>query len=181
MCAGIGVLLIAVTMASCGDGSAEDNGTAKPSTIAGVAQTRAITPETHTQFRAAADTISEDVLETVSPSETTNPWTKDELDAIATTLAGECYDDKVQDKRKVCEVILNRVSCDGFPDTVLGVLTYPNAFCGYWSQSRQATESDYAVATQALRDWYGNGCQPLSNYLFFEAGDNRENVFREEY
>lgn len=181
MCAGIGVLLIAA-LASCGDGSVEDNDPAISPTVAVTAQIRASNPETFIPTYSAAEVISgdvpKDVLETTTP---TDPWTKDELDAIATTLAGECYDDKVQDKRKVCEVILNRVSCDGFPDTVLGVLTYPNAFCGYWSQSRQATESDYAVATQALRDWYGNGCQPLSNYLFFEAGENRENVFREEY
>ena len=45
-----------------------------------------------------APTIPEDVLEAITPKETkTDPWTKDELDAIATTVAGECYDDKVQD------------------------------------------------------------------------------------
>lgn len=37
-------------------------------------------------------------------------WRKDELHAIAQTLAGECYDDKELDKRRVCEVILNRAS-----------------------------------------------------------------------
>ena len=174
MCAGIGALLVVVTLASCGDGSAEDNSQAVSPMTAETAQMVAASYE--------VDTAPEDVPGTATPEETaTDPWTKDELKAVATTLAGECYDDKVQDKRKVCEVILNRVSHEGFPDTILGVLTYPNAFCGYWSQSRQASESDYAVATQALRDWYDNDCQPLSGYLFFEAGENRENVFREEY
>ena len=173
MCAGIGALLVVVTLASCGDGSAEDNSQAVSPMTAETAQVKAESSE--------APTIPEDVLEAITPKETkTDPWTKDELDAIATTVAGECYDDKVQDKRKVCEVILNRVSHSDFPDTILGVLSYPNAFCGYWSQSREASENEYAVATQALRDWYDNDCQPLSNYLFFEAGDNRENVFRED-
>lgn len=42
---------------------------------------------------------------------------------MARILAGECYEDKVQDKRLVCEVILNRVSNDDFGDTILDVLT----------------------------------------------------------
>ena len=41
--------------------------------------------------------------------------------------------------------------------------------------------NDYAVAEQALSDWYAGGCQPLSELLYFEAGENRENVFRSEY
>ena len=53
------------------------------------------------------------------------------------TLAGECYEDKEQDKRLVCEVILNRVSAGNFGGD--------------------------------------------TGYLFFEAGENRENIFRCEY
>lgn len=50
-------------------------------------------------------------------------WTEEEVEAMARILAGECYEDKVQDKRLVCEVILNRVSNDDFSDTILDVLT----------------------------------------------------------
>ena len=39
----------------------------------------------------------------------------------------------------------------------------------------------WAVAEQALKDWYSTGCAPLSEYLYFEAGDNRENEFRKEF
>ena len=108
-------------------------------------------------------------------------WCEDELHAIAKTLAGECYDDKEFDKRRVCEVILNRVSNSDFSDTVLGVLTAPAAFNGYWRQSRPISENDYAVAEQALRDWHDNGREPLSEWLFFNAGPNRENVFRSKF
>lgn len=109
------------------------------------------------------------------------PWTDEEVYAMALTLAGECYEDKPQDKRLVCEVILNRVSTEGFPDTVIGVVSAPNQFNGYWKQSRDVSENDIEIATQALRDWYDNDCQPLSKYLFFSAGENRENEFREEF
>lgn len=109
-------------------------------------------------------------------------WTQEELQAIAKTLAGECYDDKPEDKRSVCEVILNRVSDGRFGgDTILEVLTEENQFAGYWKQSRLISDNDLEVAEKALSDWYENDCEPLSEYLFFYAGDNRENVFRSEY
>lgn len=112
----------------------------------------------------------------------TNPWTDEELDAIALTLAGECYDDEELDKRHVCEVILNRVSDGRFGgESVMEVLTAENQFAGYWTQLRPVSENDYEVAKQALEDWYAGGCKALSEYLFFCAGDNRENKFRCEY
>lgn len=109
------------------------------------------------------------------------PWTPDELWIIALTLAGECYDDKENDKRLVCEVILNRVSDGRFGDTIYDVLSAENQFDGYWHQSRPVSDNDLDVAIQALTDWYANDCKPLSKYLFFTAGENRENVFRETF
>lgn len=108
-------------------------------------------------------------------------WSKDELHAIARTLAGECYDDKELDKRRVCEVILNRVSNSKFANTVLEVLRTPKAFNGYWKQSRPVSKNDYLVAEQALQDWYEGGCVPLSEWLFFSKGSKRENVFRSNF
>lgn len=117
----------------------------------------------------------------VEPEEPENPWTNEELEAMVLTLAGECYDDKPHDKRLVCEVILNRVSTVGFGNTILDVVSAPNQFDGYWTQSRDVTENDYEVAIQTLKDWYANDCEVLSEYLFFEAGSNRENEFRSEF
>ena len=104
-----------------------------------------------------------------------------EVNAIATTLAGECYDDKELDKYRVCEVILNRVSNIHFANTVLEVLTTSGAFDGYWKQSRPVSENDYAVAERALQEWYDGGCRPISELLYFSKGPNRENVFRSEF
>ena len=109
------------------------------------------------------------------------PIKASDIRAIAQTLAGECYDDKELDKRRVCEVILNRVSSKGFPNSVLGVLRMPNAFNGYWKQSRPVSFNDYAVAEKALKDWYGNECMPLSDLLYFKKGHGRENIFRVKY
>ena len=105
-------------------------------------------------------------------------WAKSDLMAIAKTLAGECYDDKVYDKRLVCEVILNRVSDDRFANSVIDVLETPNAFDGYWQQSRRISDNDIFVAEKALTDWYANDCQPLSDIRYFSAGEDRENIFR---
>lgn len=108
-------------------------------------------------------------------------WTEEDVEAMARILAGECYEDKVQDKRLVCEVILNRVSNDDFGDTIFDVLTEKNQFDSYWKQSRPVSKNDYEVVIQTLEDWYENDCKALSDYLFFEAGDNHENKFRKEF
>jgi hypothetical protein len=105
----------------------------------------------------------------------------EEVDAIAQTLAGECYDDKLTDKRLVAEVVVNRVSKGNFGEDVVGVVTARGQFCGYWDQSRPVSESDIRIAEETLRDWYEGGREPLSEYLFFHAGPNRENVFRTTY
>jgi hypothetical protein len=109
------------------------------------------------------------------------PFSDEEVEAIVRTLAGECYDDKVADKRKVVEVIVNRVSDGRFGENVIDVVTAKGQFAGYWNQSRPVSESDIQIAEETLTDWYANGCKALSEYLFFHSGPNRENVFRSEY
>lgn len=118
---------------------------------------------------------------TPEPTITPDPWTQEELQALARTLSGECYDDKPEDKRKVCEVILNRVSAGRFGDGIVAVVTAKSQFIGYWNPSRSISANDLEVAERALRDWYAGNCEPLSDYLFFVAGPNRENVFRVNY
>ena len=90
-------------------------------------------------------------------------------------------DEEVEDKRKVVEVILNRVSDGGFGKNVIDVVTAKGQFAGYGNQSRPVSESDIQIAEETLTDWYANDCKALSEYLFFCSGPNRENVFRSEY
>lgn len=108
-------------------------------------------------------------------------YSREEVTAIATTLAGECYDDKLEDKCSVAEVICNRVSDGNFGETVMDVVSAKGQFAGYYKQSRPISDSDIQIAEETLRDWYKNDCQKLSDYLFFCAGPNRENIFRTEY
>ena len=117
---------------------------------------------------------------TIEPLEE-KPFSDEEVEAIVRTLAGECYDDKMADKRKVVEVIVNRVSDGGFGENVIDVVTAKGQFAGYWRQSRPVSKSDIQIAEETLTDWYANDCKALSEYLFFCSGPNRENVFRSEY
>lgn len=139
----------------------------------------------HAELAEEPEIIEQIVVQTIQPVPQVvvekDPWTDAQVEAMVLTLAGECYDDKLNDKRLVCEVILNRTSAGAFPDTVEAVVSAPNQFDGYWTQSRDVSDSDIEIATQALEEWYSNDCQPLSDYLYFCAGSNRENVFRVEY
>lgn len=120
---------------------------------------------------------SEHVVE-VKPEK---PYSDEEIDAIVRTLVGECFDDKLEDKRKVAEVIVNRVSSDAFGCSVVDVVSAPGQFSGYWKPSRPVSESDIQIAEETLTAWYDNNCEALSEYLFFCSGPNRENIFRAVY
>lgn len=139
------------------------------------------------------DFSTKEVISTIAPMVTVLPiehvedtkdvkmFSDEEVEAIVRTLVGECYDDKLEDKKKVVEVILNRVSNEKFEKTVLEVVSAKGQFAGYWNQSRPVSESDIQIAEEILDKWYANDCKALSDYLFFRAGPNRENVFRVKY
>lgn len=80
------------------------------------------------------------------PTATPDPWTAEDVEAIARTLSGECYDDKLEDKRLVAEVILNRVSDGQWGDTVIEVVTAKNQFHGYWNPGRDISDTDREIA-----------------------------------
>jgi spore germination cell wall hydrolase CwlJ-like protein len=131
-------------------------------------------------------TETEPFIETEPITETepfieTEPFTDEEVEVIAKTLAGECYDDKLNDKRLVVEVILNRVSDGRFGESVIEVVSAKGQFNGYWKQNRPVSDSDIRIAKETLREWYENDCKKLSEYLYFCAGPNKENVFRTKY
>ena len=157
-----------VFLAGCANASATVTIAPTERAVAGVAPTPTETPTPAPETATPAP----------EPTATPDPWTADDIEAIARTLSGECYEDKMGDKRLVAEVILNRVSDGRWGDTVIEVVTAKSQFHGYWNPGRDVSDTDREIATQALRDWYANNCAALSEYLFFEAGPNRENVFR---
>ena len=160
------VMLIAVSLfTSCGSGGAPDESLSEAVKPSEPVYASSVTPKTQP---------------TPTVEEPNYRWTQEDVEAMALTLAGECYDDKPHDKRLVCEVILNRV-CNGYGDTSFEVCSAPHQFNGYTHQSRPVSENDYDIVIQTLKDWHDNDYQALSKYLFFSAGDNSENIFREEY
>jgi spore germination cell wall hydrolase CwlJ-like protein len=172
------VVLLLAALAALASGAA-----ATPDKPDAPAATVAPTPEPTRAPEASARTVtlSPAVTYAPEPEPTPEPWTAEDVAAIARTLAGECYDDRPADKRKVAETILNRVSAGRWGDTVAVVVTWPGQFRGYWSPSRDVSADDVRVAETALRDWYAGGCAPLSEWLYFGRGADRENVFRAEY
>ena len=104
-----------------------------------------------------------------------------EVELVAKTLRGECYDGQHDDKREVVRVICNRVSAAGrFGDSVEAVITAPRQFQGY-RPGNAPTVNDYEIAREILTEWYAGGCQPLGKNLFFSAGNGHKNVFHEKY
>lgn len=143
-----------------------------------------VTPYTAKDYVVLEATVAVEEMyyeSTYEPQPTPDPWTEEDVEALARTISGESYDDKPDDKRKVAEVVLNRLSNGYWGDTVLEVVTLKHQFRGYWKPGRDITENDMEVAIQALRDWYEGGCEPLSEYLYFFKGSNRENRFRKTY
>jgi hypothetical protein len=156
---GIAIIVILLLLTACGDKTAEFN--------------------TDAGNEPVAELPVDAPAKTIAPEEP--KWAPEEVQAMALTLAGECYDDKERDKRLVCEVVLNRVSDGSFGDSICDVLTAKNQFAGYWRQSRPVSENDIQVVEQTLKDWFGNDCKALSEYLFYCAGKNRENDFRSTF
>jgi hypothetical protein len=103
-----------------------------------------------------------------------------EIELVAKVLRGECYDDQPDDKREVVRVICNRVSVGRFGGSIEAVITAPRQFAGYRS-GNVPTANDYEIAREVLAEWYGGGCAPLGEYLYFSAGSGHRNVFRKDY
>lgn len=104
------------------------------------------------------------------------PYTPDEVVAVARVLSGECYDDELDDKRNVVWVICNRVTDGRFGDGIIGVITEPNQFMGYWAQGRGISESDMAIAEEVLAAYF-DGEEPVHDYLYFTGGTGKTNTF----
>ncbi len=80
---------------------------------------------------------------------------------------------------------LNRLDANAYPDTLTGVLTYPNAFA--YDENAPVTKENLWLAEDVISRWWrekqgetdvGRTLPP--DYYFFH-GDGRENHFRREY
>lgn len=158
--------------------------------------TEATTAPTETEpVETIPETIPETVPETVPetepvPEETAPPyiWYFDDNDvlAMARTLWNECRGIKSKTHQAcVAWTACNRVGKDDWGDTIIEVLTYPNAFAHTWSAP--IDDELYALALDVLTRWNDerNGFTNVGrvlpdDYLYFH-GDGRENYFRRHY
>ena len=112
-------------------------------------------------------------------------YTQDDVIAIAKMLYGESRGCSIDNQQKAVWCVLNRVDADGFPDTIIGVLSQPNQFHGY-STAFPVWDELTAVAEDVLTRWslekqgVAVNRELPKSYLYF-TGTGRENIFREAY
>ena len=160
------LLMLCAILTGCGHAPSPD---ISPSSMA------TITPK-----ETAPEIITPAPEETTEPTPTAPLVPEREVELVAKTLRGECYDDQPADKREVVRVICNRVSAGRFGASIEAVITAPDQFVGY-SPDNIPTANDYTIARDVLTEWCASGCQPFDPFLYFTAGDGHTNVFRENY
>ena len=112
-------------------------------------------------------------------------YTQDDVIAIAKMLYGESRGCSIDNQQKAVWCVLNRVDADGFPDTIIGVLSQPNQFHGY-STAFPVWDDLTAVAEDVLTRWslekqgVAVNRELPKSYLYF-TGTGSENIFREAY
>lgn len=112
-------------------------------------------------------------------------YTRDDVVAVAKMLYGESRGCSIDNQQKAVWCVLNRVDADGFPDTIIGVLSQPNQFHGY-STAFPVWDELTAVAEDVLTRWslekqgVAVNRELPKSYLYF-TGTGRENIFREAY
>ena len=112
-------------------------------------------------------------------------YTDADVVAIAKMLYGESRGCSIDNQQKAVWCVLNRVDADGFPDTIIGVLSQPNQFHGY-SAAFPVWDELTAVAEDVLTRWslekqgVAVNRELPKSYLYF-TGTGRENIFREAY
>ena len=124
-------------------------------------------------------------VQTVKEPEYEMYYTHDDVIAIAKMLYGESRGCSIDNQQKAVWCVLNRVDADGFPDTIIGVLSQPDQFHGY-SEAFPVWDELTAVAEDVLTRWslekqgVAVNRELPKSYLYF-TGTGRENIFREEF
>ena len=112
-------------------------------------------------------------------------YTHDDVVAVAKMLYGESRGCSIDNQQKAVWCVLNRVDADGFPDTIIGVLSQPDQFHGY-SEAFPVWDELTAVAEDVLTCWslekqgVAVNRELPSDYLWF-SGSGGRNWFRNAY
>lgn len=112
-------------------------------------------------------------------------YTAEDVQALAKMLYGEARGCTLSNQQKAVWCVLNRVDDDGFPDTIIGVLSQPDQFHGY-STAFPVWDELTAVAEDVLTRWslekqgVAVNRELPKSFLYF-TGTGKENVFREGF
>lgn len=112
-------------------------------------------------------------------------YTDEDVTALAQMLWGEARGCTVLNQQQCVWCVLNRVDDERFPDSIIGVVSQPGQFYGYFANF-PALDELKAVAVDVLERWSAEK-QGIAverelgkDYLWF-TGDSVENHFRRVY
>lgn len=124
----------------------------------------------HTDYKPNI-TIAKNEIEVVEVSEEdmNDEDFCDGLEMLALCIEAEAGNQDLMGKRLVCDVILNRVESERFPDTIEGVITQKYHFSTYWngvmSSIEEPSEDTFEAIRLELRE------RTDTDILFFTSGD----------
>jgi spore germination cell wall hydrolase CwlJ-like protein len=149
-----------------------------------------MTKETEPDIEQTTEPETEPTTEPPTIPETTSVTEPTDLDMLACVIYQEAGSDACCDdcRRRVADVVLNRVAHEGFPDTIYGVLTQKSQYGRFhwtgvvWPEratnecERHAVERAYRIAEEVLNgqhsDLYGEG------YIWqAEFSQGRDNIY----
>lgn len=95
------------------------------------------------------------------------PEQDQEIELLAKCIEAEAGNQSVYGKRLVCDVILNRVDDEDFPDSIEAVIKQPYQFSTYWNgavDKADPTEDTYKAVYMELEE------RSYPGILFFDCG-----------
>ena len=87
----------------------------------------------------------------MSPEELAEEEYYDSLEMLAVCVEAEAGNQDLDGKRKVADVILNRVDAPEWPDNITDVITQPYAFTSYWDGGMEAVWEPSEETFEAVR------------------------------
>jgi len=99
-------------------------------------------------------------------------WTEefcDSLEILASCVEAEAGNQDLKGKRLVCDVILNRVESDRFPDSIEAVVTQKYQFSTYWDGSMDRVVPSEETFEAVQMEIYG---ERLDREILFFTAEN---------
>ncbi len=170
--------VVTTTLATTTTTTATITTTVETTTTTEYAEPTTEAPQETTETYVEPET--EPVVLDVETEEGSLPISDAEYILLCNAVAHEAgsYWISTEEKAKVVEVIMNRVSSTSFPNTIYGVITQPYQFSGAWTYANLGTYSNYV--TQSVKDavnlYFSDNGSFTQGYIGF-WGDGYSNHF----